>query len=181
VEHFQRVAPRGRKRVHLMTVLMEDNRDELEELLRLSRSLGVRHMVTLLAVGGYNRASGKTVPRADTSITPWLLDLKARYPHFVDLTEYLSGVDDFLAGRYDTPCQAGTRGFNVNHLGRVNPCIELTNVSMGHILDVPEQELVRRLRTSPEVRGCQQCFTVCRGNVQAVGARRWRSLVELLS
>jgi MoaA/NifB/PqqE/SkfB family radical SAM enzyme len=182
VEHFRRVAPRGRRRVHLVSVLMEDNRDDLEPLLRISRDLGIRHMVTLLAVGGYNRASGKEQPRVDRSaLTPWLLDLKRKYPHFIDLTEYLSNMDDYLHGRYTKPCQAGTPGFNVNHVGQTNPCIELTNVSVGHVLEVPDEELVRRLRTVPQVRDCQKCYTICRGNVQAVGGGRIASIRELLS
>src|SRR5439155_25731032 len=125
-----------------------------------------RHRVTLLAVDGHNRAGGKRVPQAGASA--WLLDLKRRYPHFADLSEYLGGVDDFLAGRYAEPCQAGRRGLNINHVGETNPCIELTDVSVGKFLDLPLDELVARLRGERAVEGCQKCYTVCRGNVQAL-------------
>ena len=181
VQHFQDAAPRGRHRVHLITVLMEDNRDELEPLLELSKRLDVRHMVTLLAVAGYNRDSGKTLPVANKPLSPWLLGLKKRYPHFIDLTDYLASVDDYLTGKYERPCQAGRRGFNINHLGQVNPCIELTNVRLGHVLEHTNAELLHRLRSVEEVPTCQQCFTICRGNVQALGQGKLRSLVELLS
>ena len=180
VEHFKRAAPLTRRRVHLMTVLMEDNRDDIEPLLELSKKLGVRHMVTLLAVGGHNRAQGKVQPKPE-SLSPWLLDLKKRYPHFVDLTDYLGSMDSYLKGEFTSPCQAGKRGFNVNHVGQANPCIELTDVSVGHVLDVTDDELVRRLRSVPEVGHCQKCFTICRGNVQALGAKRFKPLLELLS
>ncbi len=179
--HFRRAPWKlgGGRQVHVMTVLMDDNRDELEPLLALSARLGVRHRVTLLAVDGHNRAGGKQVPRS--SVSAWLLDLKRRHPHFADLTDYLARADDFLAGRYDEPCQAGRRGFNINHVGETNPCIELTDVSAGKFLDVPTDELLARLRGERAVEGCQKCYTICRGNVQALGRPlRLRPLVELL-
>jgi MoaA/NifB/PqqE/SkfB family radical SAM enzyme len=180
IDHFKR-APWSGRQIHIMTVLMEDNSVELEPLLKLSKRLGVRHRMTLLAVSGYNRASGKTLPEAHQNVSSWLLDLKKRYPHFADLTDYLGRVDDFLDGKYTQPCEAGRRGFNINHVGETNPCIELTDVSVGKFLDLPIDELLARLRRAPEVEGCQKCYTVCRGNVQALAAPlKIRPLVELL-
>jgi len=181
LECFQRAPWRfgGRRQVHVMTVLMDDNRDQLEPLLNLSKRLGVRHRVTLLAVDGHNRAGGKTVPRE--SVSEWLLSLQRRHPHFAVLTDYLKGVDRFLDGTYDQPCQAGRRGFNINHVGETNPCIELTNVSVGKFLDVPFEQLIERLRDVEAVSGCQRCYTICRGNVQALARpMKLRSLIQLL-
>ena len=69
----------------------------------------------------------------------------------------------------------------MNHVGQTNPCIELTDVSVGHILDIPEDDLVRRLRSLEQVKDCQKCYTICRGNVQAIGSGEWKPLVELLT
>jgi hypothetical protein len=95
--------------------------------------------------------------------------------------DYLTNMDSYLKGEFTSPCQAGKRGFNVNHIGHANPCIELTDVSVGHVLDLTDEELVARLRTVKEVKDCQKCFTICRGNVQALGQRRAKPLLELLS
>ncbi|MSP63759.1 MAG: radical SAM protein [Myxococcales bacterium] len=180
VQHLLAVASVvQRRQIHLMTVLMDDNREELEPLLQLSARLGVRHRVTLLALSGHNRAGGKTQPA--TGVTSWLQGLRRRYPHFAGVGDYIDRMDDYLAGAYTAPCQAGRRGFNINHLGQTNPCIELTDVSVGHFLDGPFDDLLARLRIAPSVEGCQRCYTVCRGNVQALARPlKIRSLAELL-
>jgi MoaA/NifB/PqqE/SkfB family radical SAM enzyme len=182
VEHLRAAGSRTfRRQLHLMTVLMEDNVDELEPLLQLSARLGVRHRVTLLAVSGDNRAAGKRQPR-DPGLGARLRDLRRRHPHFADLGSYLDGVDDYLAGAYRTPCEAGRRGFNINHVGETNPCIELAHSSAGRFLDVPLDDLLARLRSDENVPGCQRCYTICRGNVQALARPLApKNLVELLS
>jgi MoaA/NifB/PqqE/SkfB family radical SAM enzyme len=175
-------APRGRrKHVHLMTVLMEDNVEELEPLLDLSRRLRVRHRVTLLALDGHNRASGKRRPPAGASLSSRLAALRRRHRHFADLSSYIDGIDPFLDGRFAEPCAAGRLGFNINHLGETNPCIEHTDVSVGRFLDAPTDEILERLAAEPSVRGCQKCYTLCRGHVQALAnPRRIGPILQLL-
>jgi MoaA/NifB/PqqE/SkfB family radical SAM enzyme len=138
--------------------------------------------VTLLALDGHNRATGKRRPPAGLGLSRRLAELRRRYPHFADLSSYLGGVDDFLEGRFAEPCAAGRFGFNINHVGETNPCIEHTDVSVGRFLDAPTEEILRRLADSEAVRGCQKCYTVCRGHVQAL-AHPWRRpgpILELL-
>jgi MoaA/NifB/PqqE/SkfB family radical SAM enzyme len=178
VEHFQRAAKDPKKQIHLMTVLMDDNLDELEPLFALSRSLQIRHRVTLLATQGKNRAGGKTLP--NQNVTEALRGLKKKYPHFVDLTSYIDGMDAFLQGTFSNPCQAGSMGFNINHLGFANPCIEKADVSVGKILELPTDVLLQRLSSLEEVKGCQSCYTLCRGHVQAVSSLSPKNLSELL-
>src|SRR5581483_2833089 len=48
-------APHGGKQVHVMTVLVQDNQEDLEALLQLSKSLGVGHCFTLLSATGFRR------------------------------------------------------------------------------------------------------------------------------
>ena len=48
IDHFQAAAP-GPGRVHVMTMIMEDNWQDLEALLQLSASHGASHQVTLVS------------------------------------------------------------------------------------------------------------------------------------
>ncbi|HEV3027143.1 MAG TPA: radical SAM protein, partial [Planctomycetota bacterium] len=58
IEAFKRAAPHGGRQVHVITVLMKDNVDQIEPLLELSASHGVGHVITLLARDGYRRGKG---------------------------------------------------------------------------------------------------------------------------
>ena len=176
VEHFRKAAKDPLKQIHLMTVLMDDNLNELDDLFALSKRLQIRHRVTLLATQGKNRAGGKETPPPSVSKT--LQNLQKKYPHFVDPSDYLAGMDDFLRDEYQTPCQAGKRGFNISHLGDANPCIEKADVSVGKILELPTDVLLQRLASLPETQNCQRCYTLCRGHVEALSSVR--SVAELL-
>ena len=176
VEHFRKAAKDPVKQLHLMTVLMDDNLEELDDLFALSKKLKIRHRVTLLATQGKNRAGGKETPPPRVSQT--LQELQRKYPHFVDPSHYIAGMDDFLRDEYKTPCQAGKRGFNINHIGDTNPCIEKADLSVGKILELPTDVLLQRLASLPEVEGCQKCYTLCRGHVEALSSLR--SVAELL-
>lgn len=178
VAHFQKAAKDPSKQIHLMTVLMDDNVEEIEPLFALSKRLQIRHRLTLLATLGKNRAGGKQTP--PPQVTERLRALQKKYPHFVDPSGYLSGLDSFLAGSYQVPCQAGKRGFNINHIGETNPCIELADVSVGKFLETPADVLLERLGALEETRGCQKCYTLCRGHVQALSPFQPRALAELL-
>lgn len=169
VDLLRDAAPAGGRQVHVMTVYMEENRRDLEALLQLSRDRGVGHYMTLLATKGTRRAEGgspPTVPVADH-----LLDLWTRYPHFRVMRDYLSLMDEFLAGGDMPTCRAGQQSFNIDHLGNVAPCIEKIGRPAGNVRDEPLADIVRRLARDPSVTGCQDCWTLCRGMGQLLGNR----------
>jgi MoaA/NifB/PqqE/SkfB family radical SAM enzyme len=56
VDLLRTAAPRGGKQVHVITVLMEDNWEDLEPLLKQSAAHGVGHQITLLSIAGFRRA-----------------------------------------------------------------------------------------------------------------------------
>ena len=170
-------APHGPRQVAVMTVLMQDNLDQFEDLLRLSAQHGVTHQCTLLSTGGDGRAeAGHAVPGAGLGAR--LLELKARYPHFISFSGYLEGVDGFLAGQVRTPCWAGTRFLNIDHLGEVSPCIEKLHLRAGNIRREPWSVIAARLRGLEEPRTCTDCYTSCRGFVEEMSGpprpRSWR-------
>ena len=170
-------APHGARQVAVMTVLMHDNLDQFEDLLRLSAEHGVMHQCTLLSTGGDGRADGgHALPSGGLGAR--LLELKARYPHFISFSGYLEGVDGFLAGEVRTPCWAGERFLNIDHLGEVSPCIEKLHLRAGNIRREPWSVIAARLRSFEELRTCTDCYTSCRGFVEEMSGpprlRSWR-------
>jgi MoaA/NifB/PqqE/SkfB family radical SAM enzyme len=170
-------SPRGGRNVHVMTILMHDNVDELEPLLQKTAELGVGQQITLLATDGDRRGgSDKHLPPVGTGAR--VLALWKRYPHLRFLSEYFAKLDDFLAERPMPVCRAGIAGFNVDHLGNVSPCIERIGEPAGNLRESSLAELLPKLRR-PELETCQRCFTACRGFQQALSSptlATWRDL-----
>lgn len=180
VDTFKAAAPKGARQVHVMTVLMRDNQHDLERQLERSRDAGVGHMLTLLSKNGYRRADGvDDWPAA--GIGAELRRLFERFPHFRVFSRYVDGIDRFLEKSADLPgCQAGERSFNVDHVGNVSPCIEKIDRSVGNVRREGLPGILARLHGMEEVRGCQQCWTLCRGFNQAFSGggtlASWREL-----
>jgi MoaA/NifB/PqqE/SkfB family radical SAM enzyme len=170
-------APHGSRQVTVMTVLMRDNFHELESLLKLSKEQGVSHQCTLVSTLGDGRGE-PSYAMPEKGIGERLLELKAKYPHFITFSGYLEGVGNFLEGQVRTPCWAGERFLNVDHLGEVSPCIEKLHLRAGNLRRDPWSVIEQKLRSFEEVRGCSDCYTSCRGFVEEMSGmprlRSWR-------
>jgi MoaA/NifB/PqqE/SkfB family radical SAM enzyme len=179
VQTLRDTSPRGGRNVHVMTILMHDNIDQIEPLLERTAALGVGQQLTLLATDGDRRESGdKRLPPEGTGAQ--MVSLWARHRHLRFLGEYFARLDDFLAGRPMPTCRAGIAGFNVDHLGQVSPCIERIGEAVGNLREHPLSELLTRLQARrPELERCQRCFTACRGFQQSLSSptlATWRDL-----
>lgn len=188
VAALRAAAPAGGRAVHVMTVLMDDNRRELPRLLEQSAAAGVGHWITLVSAAGYRRGAGATLPAEPVSAE--LLRLRARYPHFRVFRDYVAAIDDFLVsargaelrlpGRGASTsataasalptCHAGEQSFNIDHQGGVAPCIEHIDWTAGNVRDEPLAAILERMKADPRIAGCQACWTVCRGFAQVLGA-----------
>lgn len=180
VELLRDTAPRGGRQVHVMTIVMRDNLEEIPELVRRTAEHRVGQQLTLLSVDGDRRGerTDKRLPAPGAGER--LHALWRQNGHVRFLGEYFARVDDFLAGRPLPTCQAGIAGFNVDHLGNVSPCIERIGEAVGNVREHAVSELVHRLRQRrAELEACQRCFTACRGIQQALSAptlATWRDL-----
>ena len=167
LEVFRNVAPHGGKQVHVMTVLMKDNQDHLEAMLELSKSLGVGHCFTLLSAKGFRRGHSDALPTrplSDQLAAAW-----QRHPHMRMFRDYLDGIDAFREGGEMPRCRAGVQSFNIDHVGNVAPCIEKIDRVAGNVRRERLPDIVARMRELPEVAGCQDCWTLCRGFGQVMG------------
>ena len=184
VDRLRAAAPHAGRQVHVMTVYMEENRRELEAMLAQSAERGVGHYITLLATQGTRRApEGGDWPVEPVSEE--LARLWEAWPHFRVFRDYLTLMDAFLGVGGQMPeCRAGHQSFNIDHLGNVAACIEKIGQPVGNIRETPLAELVERLKAAEQSRGCQECWTLCRGMSQMLGDggswRAWRDFTTRL-
>ncbi len=162
VKLFRDAVPHGGRQVHIMTVLMKENLHDMESLLQLSASQGVGHAVTLISDHGPRRGKDRgSLPEG--RVTPQLLDLWKRYPHWRFWSEYLERMDDFISGGPMPACRAGLESFNIDHVGNVAVCIEKIDRPVGNIRRQSLSQLHAQLiGARDQVEGCQSCWTACR-------------------
>ena len=148
-----------RNRVHMISVLMDDNLEEIEPLIRLSRDLGVTYMVNL-----YSSNRGTKAQRMPESrVTERLLALKAKYPEFVTLTSYVEHLDQAVAEGGIGNCQTGRLLMNIDNRGQVSRCTEMLDQPVGNILTDRIAAIRNRLLEVQGQQECSGCWTSCRG------------------
>jgi MoaA/NifB/PqqE/SkfB family radical SAM enzyme len=178
VDVLRDTAPRGGRQVVMISVIMHDNVAQLDDLLKISKEKGVNHQMTLVSTGGdgrHDRAQHVPAP----GIGRQLLELKAKHPHFITFSGYLEAIDRFLGGDVRTPCWAGERFLNIDHLGEVSPCIEKLHLRAGNLRRDPWSLVYEKLRSYEETKSCTGCMTACRGFVEEMsGLPKARSYRE---
>ena len=178
LEILNRHRPSRRNRVHLISVLMDDNLEDIEDLIKLSRDLGVTYMVNFYS---WNRGTkARRQPRE--KVQEHLLGLKAKYPEFVSLTSYLARMDEAVAEGGVGDCQTGRLLLNVDNRGGVARCTETLDEPVGNILTEDIMEIRERLWRVQREKDCAQCWTSCRGFAESMFARpRLRQYREFLT
>ena len=164
LELFHKNRPDKRNRVHMISVLMDDNLDDIEPLIQLSREIGVTYMVNLYS---WNR--GTKAPRLpDRSVTEHLLELKRKYPEFINLTTYLEHFDQAIAEGGVGNCRTGRLLMNIDNYGNVARCTERLDEPVGNILTDDIFAIRRRLWNACDTQECAQCWTSCRGFAESM-------------
>jgi MoaA/NifB/PqqE/SkfB family radical SAM enzyme len=161
---LNRNRPDPRNRVHMISVLMDDNLDDVEPLIRLSRDIGVTYMLSLYS---WNRGT-KQRRLPEDGVTQRLLDLKAKYPEFVTLTSYIEQLDRAVATGGVGHCQTGRLLMNIDMRGNVARCTEMLDQPVGNILRDSMETIRRRLWQRQRDQQCAQCWTSCRGFAESM-------------
>jgi MoaA/NifB/PqqE/SkfB family radical SAM enzyme len=151
----------------MISVLMDDNLDDVEPLILLSRELGVTYLVNLYS---WNRGT-KARRLPDRSVSEYLLGLKRKYPEFVTLTTYLEHLDQAVVEGGVGHCRTGRLLMNIDHRGNVARCTERLDEPVGNILTEPMPVLRRRLWDVADRQQCAQCWTSCRGFAESMNMR----------
>lgn len=152
------------QRVNMISVIMDDNLPEVEPLLETCRQLGITYLVTL-----YSHSRGTKPERpAGADISEQLLAIKQRYRHFVALRGYLGKFTEAVIQNGIGPCYAGRNLCNTDSQGDVGLCIDRLEYPVGNILTDDVFALERRLLERHRSNRCRDCWTSCRGSIEAV-------------
>jgi MoaA/NifB/PqqE/SkfB family radical SAM enzyme len=152
------------QRVHMISVVMDDNLDEIEPLILRCREMGITYLVTLYSDG---RGEKETRP-VPVDVSARLLELKRRYPEFVVLESYIERFSQAIAEGGIANCRAGKNLCNIDSQGDVSLCIDRLDAAVGNILDDDIEELIERLAQRQRQDACKQCWTSCRGAIETM-------------
>ncbi len=164
LELLNKNRPDRRNRIHMITVLMDDNLADVEPLIKLSKELGVTYMVNLYS---WNRGS-KRRRLPEEKVTEYLMGLKRKYREFINLTTYIQHLDKAIAEGGIGDCQTGRLLMNIDNYGNASRCTETLNEPVGNVLNEDIMEIRRRLWKLQETRQCNQCWTSCRGFAESM-------------
>jgi MoaA/NifB/PqqE/SkfB family radical SAM enzyme len=175
LEHL--VANRRRKdqRVRLISVVMDDNLDQIENLSLLCQKLGLFHSLTLCYCG-----RGRGRPPADLyAAVKRLREIEARRPELLIVPGYLDG---FISRG---PCKNGLNLMAIDPKGQLLRCIDRQERPLGSLLDEDMGVLLARMRKVAQSEWCDDCWTSCRGIVEPLlygpnRLRNWQAHLRFL-
>ena len=164
LEYLARTKRKAWQRVNLMTVLMHDNIDEIEELIRLAGQFNAYFMVQPYCV---LKTGDRQFVCKDKHISKYLLELKKKYPNMLSNPYFLSQFDKALNGGV-AGCKAGRAFFNIDSIGNVSICVEKRNEPSGNIYRDNIIDIFSRMRKASDNNRCQICWYNCRGEVESL-------------
>ena len=154
---------RADQRVNMIAVVMEDNLEDVEALIRQCADLGITFLLTLYS---HNRGTKKPRP-VSGEVSHELLALKAKYRNFVALRGYLERFSEAVDAGGVGPCYAGRNLCNIDSQGNVTFCIDRLDQPVGNILTDRMAKIAERLRQGQETNRCAACWTSCRGSIES--------------
>jgi len=165
----------NRNRVHMISVLMDDNVEDIEQLILLSEQIGVTYMVNL-----YSYQRGKKSERLPKRpVSQLMMNLKKKHNNFVSLTSYLERMDVAVRQGGVGNCQAGRYFMNIDNYGNISRCTETTDMPVGNLLKESPADIRYKLMHQQMSDSCSQCWTSCRGWAELMhGPQRMRSWKE---
>ena len=153
------------QRVQIISVLTDDNLEEMPKLCDLARDLGVYWQVQPYSV----MKTGNQSQRHLRGATEILLDLKARYPDTFHTNRlYLERFDEAVNDGIDG-CIAGRAMFNIDNQMVVSKCVEFnTTEPCGNLRHQAMGEVLRNLHAAHDRNTCTACWYSCRGEVEVL-------------
>ena len=153
------------QRVQIISVLTDDNLDEMPKLCELARELGVYWQVQPYSV----MKTGNERQRHLRGATEVLMDLKRRYPETFHtnrlyLERFDEAVNDGISG-----CIAGRAMYNIDNQMVVSKCVEFNLTEpCGNLRSEDMQTVLGRLHEAHERNTCTACWYSCRGEVEVL-------------
>jgi MoaA/NifB/PqqE/SkfB family radical SAM enzyme len=153
------------QRVHMISVVMDDNLEDIELLIHLAKEIGVTYLVTL-----YSSGRGQKQSRAQVKeISSHLLELRRKYSDFVSLPGYLKQFQRAMNDQQGVfPCYAGKNLFNIDCQGNVTLCIDSLEDPVANMLTDDITYIRRKLLERYRANSCGKCWTSCRGSIETL-------------
>jgi MoaA/NifB/PqqE/SkfB family radical SAM enzyme len=157
------------QRVQIISVLTNDNLEEMPRLCELARDLGVYWQVQPYSVMKTGDERQRHLPGA----TQVLVDLKRRYPETVHsnrvyLERFEEAVNDGVSG-----CIAGRAMFNIDNQMMVSKCVEFNATEpCGNLRTDSMESVLGRLHEAHARNTCTACWYSCRGEVEVLYSAR---------
>ena len=166
------------QRVNLMAVLLHDNLDHMEPLIRLARDCDAYFMLQPYSI---RKTGSQHFCSREARVSERLLDLRGRYSNFLSNPFFLHRFDAALDGGV-AGCMAGRAFFNIDSVGDVAVCVERRDRPVGNLYRDAMRTLVERMRAEASGNRCRDCWYNCRGEVEGLyhPGGLWRSLPTLL-
>ncbi len=165
IEHFGRARRHEWQRVNWMAVLMEDNLDQIEPMIRMAAEHGAYFMVQ--PYGVRKTGAQRFLPPADGSIGEHLMRLRRKYPNFLSNPYFLSRFDQALDEGVPS-CRAGRGFFSIDSTGDIAVCVEERARPVANLYENSATEIVQRLRNDTTPRRCTDCWYNCRGEIESL-------------
>ncbi|MFH1418731.1 MAG: radical SAM protein [Planctomycetota bacterium] len=164
LEHFSAARRYKWQRVNLLSVLLHDNIDQLEDLIKLA----ARHNAYFMVQPYGDRKTGNGRFRcSDGSVSEKLLSLKAKHPNFLSNPYFLGNFDRFLDGGVPD-CRAGQAFFNIDSVGDIAICVEERDESVANLYTDHPRRIIESLWTRSANNTCVDCWYNCRGEVESL-------------
>ncbi len=158
-----RISPH--QRVHMISVVMDDNLDDIEPLITLAGQLGVTFLVTLYSCG----RGRKEKKNYGQDMSGRLLALRQKYPQFVALRGYIARFTEAAEqGNGILPCYAGKNLMNIGSTGNVSRCIDTLDNPAGNIFTDEFSLIMANLFNQFKAGTCGGCWTSCRGSIETL-------------
>jgi MoaA/NifB/PqqE/SkfB family radical SAM enzyme len=164
LEVLHETRTRTDQRVHMISVIMDDNLADVEPLIQLCKRMGITYLVTLYSDG----RGAKSWRASSDDVGRTLLQLKQRHPEFVVLRGYVGNFTRAIRERGIGNCTTGKNLCNIDSQGDVSLCIDRLDEPVGNMLTDDTMELVRRLEARYRENECRDCWTSCRGAIDTL-------------
>jgi len=152
------------QRVNVMAVLMDDNIDHMETLIRMAAERDAYFMVQC-----YGRRKTNTDRWAHNNgpVSPTLTALRRQYPNFLSNPTYLQRFDDHLRGGVGG-CRAGQAFFNIDSVGDIAICVENMHRPVANLFRDHTRIIHDRLTAAARRNQCADCWYNCRGETECL-------------
>lgn len=164
LECFRRARRHEWQRVNLMCVLLHDNLDEIEALIRIAAEHDAFFMIQPYS----NRKTGSDQFRyVEGNVSEKLLSLRRKYPNFLSNPDFLGNFDRYLDGGVPD-CRAGRAFFNIDSIGDIAICVEERERPVANLYRDHPRQIVQALRERSADNTCTDCWYNCRGEVESL-------------